>query len=168
MSANDVADEAVDAWIAAMSPASANPTAIRDAMRPLVRSLATKLTNRTTVTKATDTTITATAYASLMTANITTTVANSYLDISLSASGVHITNAATTYFQLVVDSVPVKGAYSTVAANFAFCVSLSARVAVSAGAHTVLIEWKTDTDSARINASSVVEEHAHLFVQESF
>lgn len=40
MPLNDAAaDAAVDTWIASISPAPANPTAVRDAMRPLVRAI---------------------------------------------------------------------------------------------------------------------------------
>lgn len=33
------ADAAVDTWVAALFPAPANPTAVRDALRPLVRAI---------------------------------------------------------------------------------------------------------------------------------
>jgi multidrug resistance efflux pump len=36
---NTAADAAVDTWVASLSPAPANPTAVRDAMRPLVRAI---------------------------------------------------------------------------------------------------------------------------------
>lgn len=40
MALNDTAaDAAVDTWVASLSPAPANPTAVRDAVRPLVRAI---------------------------------------------------------------------------------------------------------------------------------
>ncbi len=40
MALNDAAaDAAIDAWIATLSPTPADPTAIRDGMRPLVRAI---------------------------------------------------------------------------------------------------------------------------------
>lgn len=168
MSVNDAADAAVDTWIAAMDPASANPTAVRDAMRPLIRAIYAGIGNRAASTKGTDTTIGVAAYATLLTATITSLQATSILDIDFTASGIHITNQGTTYFQVVVDGTPVKGCYTTVGIGFAFTAAISCEAAVSAGEHTVLVQWKTDAASSRILAATVNEEHAHVLVREVF
>jgi hypothetical protein len=116
---------------------------------------------------ATNATIGIAAYATLLTADITTVLARSYLAISFSASSVHITNIATTSFQILVDGVVTKGCYVTYGtAGYAESVAMVIRVPVTRGPHRVLLQWKTDNTSARINASTVVEEHAHLLVQE--
>ncbi len=168
MSINDAADAAVDTWIAAMSPASANPTAVRDAMRPLARALCSVLSNYDVDDVSTDISTSSGTYATILTANVTTTLASSYLDISFTASGAHITNAATTFFPVLVDGVPVKGTQSKVPANYGWSAAYRSRAAVAAGAHTVVVQWKTDNATARINASSLVEEHGHLHVREVF
>ena len=126
------------------------------------------LNNRAYAALVADTTIGIAAYATLLSARITTLLANGFLIITFSASSVHITNLATTRFQILVDGVVTKGCYVTYpVAGYAASVSMIIRVPVRRGGHVVDVQWKTDNTSARINATSVVEEHAHLLVQES-
>ena len=125
------------------------------------------LANRAYAALATDTgTIAAGAYATLLIANITTTLVKSFLLVSFTASGVQVTTLGTAFFQVLVDGAVVKGTYTTVAAGSAFAASMVVRVPVSKGAHSVALQWKTSVANARINASTVVEEHAHLYVEE--
>lgn len=107
------------------------------------------------------------AYATLLTASITTVLASGHLVVTLTASGVEVASAGTIFFQVLVDGVIAKGVWSTVAAGAAFSVSLVVRVAVSRGPHAVVVQWKTSVNNARINASTSVEEHAHLLLQEA-
>lgn len=125
------------------------------------------LENRAYVALATDNTITAAAYATLLTANITTVLTGGYLVITFSASGRKTTGIGSAYFQILVDGIVAKACYSGWGINFPFNSGMVVRVAVKKGAHTVLVQWKTDVNSLQINAASVVEEHAHLLVQEA-
>src|SRR5882724_11218167 len=85
-------------------------------------------------------------YTTLLTASITTTLASGNLDITFTASGVHQTNQGTTYFKLFVDNVFVRGCYSTVGIGFAFSEAIVARAAIARGAHTIRVDWSTDTN----------------------
>lgn len=126
------------------------------------------LTNRAYTALAADVIIGAAAYAPLLTANITTTLAAGFLIITWSVSTVHPTAIATTYLQVVVDGVVIKGAYWTApTAAYAGCLSMVVRVPVTRGAHVVQLQWKTDGASARISAKTINEEHAHMLVQEA-
>ncbi len=108
------------------------------------------------------------AYATLLEGNINTILARGNLLITFTASAVHITNVATIYFQIVVDGVVQKGSYATYqVVPTALNVSMMILVPVVRGQHTVKLQWKTDNNSARINAKTIVEEHAHLLVQEA-
>lgn len=125
------------------------------------------LMNHAYATLVTDTTIATAAYATLLTATITTVLPTGHLVLSFSASGGKTTGAGTAFFELFVDGVLVKGCYVQVPLNVAFATSMVARAAVSKGTHTVLLKWRTDVSSLRINAASIGEEHAHLLVQEA-
>jgi hypothetical protein len=126
------------------------------------------LLNRSFTALTTDTgTIAAGAYATLLTANITTVLASGYLLITFTASGVEVTTLGTASFQILVDGVVRKGAYTTVGAGSAFTAAIVIRVPVTRGAHVVLAQWKTSVANARINAATVNEEHAAMLVQEA-
>ncbi len=131
--------------------------------------LARALNNHQYVPLATDQTLAVSAaYATLLEANINTILARGNLLITFTASAVHITNIATIYFQVVVDNVIRKGTYVTYqVVPTALNASMVILVPVVRGAHNVKLQWKTDNNSARINALTVVEEHAHLLVQEA-
>lgn len=116
---------------------------------------------------AANTTIGVAAYATLLTATITTVLASGYLDLQFTVSGVQVTSAGTAYFTAYVDGTAAVGAYTTVAAGAAFCASAIARVRVRAGRHTVRVDWRSSVANARINAATVTEEHARLFVREA-
>ncbi len=125
------------------------------------------LENRAYTALATDAITASATHATLLTANITTVLEEGYLVITFTASGGHPTNLGTAYFQVLVDGVVKKGCYTTVPIAYAFCASIVVRVAVTRGDHTVLVQWRTDSASARISAQTVNEEHAHLLVQEA-
>ncbi len=126
------------------------------------------LESRAYAALAADTTILAAAYATLLTARITTVLASGYLVITFSACALKTTAAGYVSFQIVLDGAVVKGAYvTTPAAGTGFNVSMVVRAPVKKGAHVVLLQWKTSTSAAQINAATVVEEHAHLLVQEA-
>ncbi len=125
------------------------------------------LNNRSYVALATDNTFAAAAYATLLTASITTLLARGFIIVTFSASGVQITNVASDEFQIVVDGVVVKGCYVSNAVNFAFVASMVVRVPVVRGPHTVKLQVKCTANSLRINAKTINEEHAHMLVQEA-
>ncbi len=110
----------------------------------------------------------ASAYTTLLTANITTVLATGYLVITCSASGIQITNPGTVFLEVLVDGVVAKGCFTSIpTAGFSFNLSMMVRVAVTRGPHVVLLKWKPNVSSAHINAATVVEEHAHMLVQEA-
>lgn len=129
------------------------------------------LANRTLVSLSTDNTLAGSAgvYTDLLTTTLTSVLHDGHLDILFTASGTHPTTAnATTYFRVLVDGVFASGCYFTNGiANAAWAQSILTRVAVSKGPHTVLVQWSTDNNSARINAATSVNEHASLLVQEA-
>jgi len=107
------------------------------------------------------------AYATLLTAKITTHSAKGFLSVAFTASGARLTNAATTFFQVLIDGKVVKGCQVTAAAAFGFSAAIVVRAPVSAGAHVVEVQWMTDNIvTSRINAASVVTEHAAMSVYE--
>ncbi len=124
------------------------------------------VTRRAYAALATDSTTASATYATLLTATITTLAARSFLVISFTASGAHITNAATTLFRVTVDGTVIKGCYTTVAANYAFSAAIVVRTPVVVGMHTVLVQWSTDNATARISAATVVTEHAAVSIHE--
>jgi hypothetical protein len=126
------------------------------------------LNNRKFVKLAVDRTIGVAAYATLLSTDIITILDRGFLIITFTASTVHITNIATTYFQVVVDKVVVESCYTTfMAVPAALCASIVIMVPVLKGQHNVLVQWRTDNTSARINALTIPEEHANMLVQEA-
>lgn len=125
------------------------------------------LTRRAYTALATDITLaTSASYATLLSTTLATDLRDSFIVAHFTASGVHLTAQGTTLFRVVVDGAAQKGAWTTVGAGFAFTAAVLVRVAVSKGMHTIKVEWRTDANSARINASTVTEEHASLHVHE--
>lgn len=126
------------------------------------------MVNRSYIALATDTgNVAAAAYATLLTAPITTVLATGFLIITFSASGLQNTSGGTLFFQVLVDGVVRKGCYTTQEAGFSFNASMVIRVAVTRGAHVVLLQGKTNAGSYRINAATVNEEHADMLAQEA-
>lgn len=127
------------------------------------------MVNRAYVALTTDVTLaTAASYATLLTANITTVLATGFLIVTFSTSAVKITTIGNMNFRVVVDGVAIKGAYSTAQViNTAMCAAMVVRVPVTRGAHVVQLQWITNSNSARINAASIFEEHANMLVQEA-
>ncbi len=125
------------------------------------------LTRRAYVELATDKLLaTSASFATLLTTTITTDQRDGYIVVNFTASGIKLTGAGTAYFQIVVDGVTKKGAAVGVALNFKFGIALTQRIAVSAGLHTVRIDWRTDVSSLSIAAVTRVEDHAAMTVHE--
>lgn len=126
------------------------------------------LNNRVYIALDVDISIGIAAYATLLQSNIITILDRGFLLITFTASCVHITNAATIFFQILVDGVVKKGSYATFAAvSSGLNVSMVLMVPVRKGPHNIKLQWKTDNVTARILAKTVVEEHCHLLVQEA-
>jgi hypothetical protein len=124
------------------------------------------LTQRAYVALDADVTTASATYATLLSAAITTVAARSHLAIAFTTSGVHATNAATTFFKVVVDNADAKGCYATVAAGYAFSAAIVVRVPVVAGRHTVRVDWSSDNATAQIHAATVLTEHAAMSIHE--
>lgn len=105
-------------------------------------------------------------YATLLTVTLTTTLVDSFLLVSFSASGQQITNASIDVFMITVDGVATKGCYQSTVLAGVFSVALIVRVPVHRGKHTIELQTKVNTSSLTIHASTVAEEHAHLYVEE--
>ena len=136
------------------------------ALSAYVRSLVW-LTRRAYVELATDQLLaTSATFATLLTTTITTDRASSFLVVNFAASGIKLTGAGTAYFKIIVDGTAYKAVAVGVALNFRFCAALLQRIAVSAGLHTVRIDWRTDVSSVGIGAATVTEENAALSVHE--
>ncbi len=119
----------------------------------------------TYVALAADVTINIAAYATLLTANITTAT-GTLLNIRWSAAATNAA-AASAFYQVLVDGVVTKGCRADIAAAGGTNSGMIIQVAVAPGAHTVLLQWKTNVNATKINAATVVEQHAHLLVQEA-
>ena len=135
-----------------------------------VRTL-TWMRQRTYVALGTDTTIALTSpltYVTLISATLTTVVKESYLLAIVSISGQKTTGAGTVYVRVLVDGAVAKGTYVTATASSFFAAPMIIRAAVSAGQHTIELQWATDVSSVRVNASSVVNEHAAMQVTEEY
>lgn len=127
------------------------------------------MVNRSYSALATDTgNVAAAAYATLLTAPITTVLVTGFLVVTFSVSGIQNVGAgATLFFQVLVDGVVRKGCYTTASAGFSFNASMVVRVPVTRGAHVVLLQGKTNAGSYHISAATVNEEHAHMLAQEA-
>lgn len=133
----------------------------------LTKAFVAILANRSYAALATDTTIAAAAYATLLTAQIMTLAPTGFLLVTFTASGLKTTAQGTISFQVLLDGVPVKGMHVGEGASFQFSASMLVRAPVKAGPHTVQLQWQTNISGAQINAASVNEEHASMLVQES-
>lgn len=131
------------------------------------RIIVAALMNRVFAALAVDVAIGVAAYVALLSTTITTVLAKGNIDIHFTASGANSTATANARFLVLVDGVAVKGTYGFTNAGDAFSAALVVRVAVTAGPHTIAVQWKSDAGAARINAKSVQEEHAHLLVAEA-
>lgn len=131
--------------------------------------IVTALANQSYVALTTDKTLaTSASYATLLTASINSVLPSSSLVITVTTSCAKITNAGTGFFRVLVDNVTAKGAAESCSAvPEAWSSSILMRVPVTQGTHTVALQWRTDTNSLRINAASAAEEHASMLVQEA-
>ena len=116
---------------------------------------------------AVNTTTTSASFVDLMSTVLTTT-GSSFLLVTFTAS---FTNSNTlTYqrveFQLLIDGVVQHGCAGIAISANAACVAMVDRYAVSAGSHTVLIQWRTSGNTARIRPVASAVEDAHIVVCE--
>jgi hypothetical protein len=138
-------------------------------VKALVDSTIAALANQAYAALAVDTNLaTSASYLVMLTANITTVLASGHLVISFSASGLKLAALGSNFFEIVVDGVVMKGCYHTTpAAAYAWSIGMMVRVPVTAGLHVVQLQWRTDSNSSRVNAASIPEEHMHLLAQEA-
>jgi len=129
--------------------------------------VASKLLQTTFVEQTTDTSTGSAAFGPLLTQVITTS-ASSFLIIHATTSFSNATNNTNPDIQLVIDGSPVRGAGERIAAASAL-VSMSIvyrKSGLVAGAHTVLLRWRTSGGSLRCRPVATVNEHASLVIQE--
>jgi hypothetical protein len=113
-----------------------------------------------------DTTTTSTSFVDLLSLTVTTT-GSSFLLTTFSAA---FTNSSgVTYrrveFQLLIDGVPQHGCLGVATSTNGATIAMVDRLAVSAGTHTVTVQWRTSANTAQIRPSTVTED-AHLLVCE--
>lgn len=95
---------------------------------------------------------TANSYADLITQSITTTGGD--LQIFFNFAGKKTTSAGTAYFKLVVDGVDITGADVSSSGGYLTEAAIVWQMALSAGAHTVKVQWKVDTSGVEALCSS--------------
>jgi hypothetical protein len=115
----------------------------------------------------TDTTTASTTFVTLLTANITNTV-NSNLLIQATVSSANDTINTTNYFRITVDGTPIRGfseRYST--AGTTKSASLVSKQSITAGAHTVLLQWRVSGGTASVApVTSPDAQHASILLSE--
>lgn len=131
----------------------------------ITKAVVAALANRAYAALLVDAAINIAPYATLLSVPITTTLAKGFLVITWSAAAGN-TAACSLFFQVLVDNVVQKGTRVDVVAGGGSAPSMVLRVPVVKGAHTVLLQWKTNVNGAHCNAFTTLEEHASLLVQE--
>lgn len=109
----------------------------------------------------------ATGYVTLLT--LTLTVEANYLRSLFTCSGDSSANNRTVYFRLLLDGVKIKGSSfrTTAATNSTMATALSGYNLVTAGSHTIAVQWCTSASTARIRPITNPNfNHASLQVQE--
>jgi hypothetical protein len=110
----------------------------------------------------------ATGYVTLLTLTLTTEA--NYLRSLFTCSGDNSNaSARTVYFRLLLDGVKVKGSSFRTTTNTSgtMATELSSYGLVTAGSHTVAVQWCTSASTARIRpVTNPNFDHASLLVQE--
>lgn len=123
---------------------------------------------QTTFTELTlDTTTGLGTFGDLLT-QVITIQAGSILLIHFTASAGNTSTATTIDFQITIDAVAARGTgMRTVAINVPMGNAIVYRkTGLSAGLHTIKVQWRTGGGSARIRPATTVNEHASLMIQE--
>lgn len=118
--------------------------------------------NRLTV----DTTTNSTSFVDLLSLNITTGA--NHLVVHFTVAGENTRNDREVYFRLQIDGVTKIGTtLSGVGGPRATTAALVFKEAISAGAHTVKIQWSVESDTGRVLPVTYPDmEHAALYVEE--
>lgn len=112
-----------------------------------------------------DTTTTSTTFVGLLSINITTD--DGYLIIHSASSSSCSSANRQIFFQVLVDSVAKRGyAVRLSGANNAEGSAVVIRVPVTAGAHTVALQWRVSASTGQVRPVSFIEESASLLVEE--
>jgi hypothetical protein len=117
--------------------------------------------------QATNTTTGSAAFVTLLTQSITIS-AGSVLLIEVSASISNTNPNINMDIQLNIDAAAVRGAgLRPSAANQPNVASIVYRkTGLAAGAHTILLQWRTATNTAQCRPVATVNEHASIMIQE--
>lgn len=111
-----------------------------------------------------DVSTTSTSFVTLMTLPVVTT--GGALAIAFSVAGTNSNNNRNLDFRLIVDGATVSATKFRRDSGAGSPASLSVFTPVSAGNHTIAVQWLVSASTGRIRASSVTEEHAALLVEE--
>ena len=146
--------------LTALTGASANWQSLAGITSPFKQSIFAE--------KAADATTTSTTFVTLLSQAITLAGSTSLL-IHFSAGVSNTTNAAITSFRVTVDGVAKRGtSFKAPSASGAGGVAIILKVdGLSAGAHTVLVEWKVSGGTGQVRPVAAVDaEHASLLLEE--
>jgi hypothetical protein len=108
-------------------------------------------------------------YVNLSPLSITLTTEVNYLRVLFTCSSYNSTSPSLNYFRILLDGTMIKGSSVRITAttNSTMATALSSYNLVTAGSHTVTIQWCTSGGTARIRpATDVNFGHASLLVQE--
>lgn len=116
---------------------------------------------------AADVTISSTSLVDLLTAKITTTLGSSFLLVTFSTSFAKSSTAGTVVFTISVDGTDVRGAATTVGASADGSLTISVRLPVKAGAHTVKARWLNNAGAVTVAAHTApLNDFASLLIEE--
>lgn len=112
-----------------------------------------------------DTTTTSTTFVDLLTRAITTDATNILVLVTAGASNTNSDKFVA--FRITVDGVAVRAVSSTGKSNNAETHAILCKKAVSAGAHTVKLQWKVEVNTGQIRPVAAVDtEHCSMQTQE--
>lgn len=129
--------------------------------------LSPTLLQTTFVEQVADTTTASASFVTLLTQSITIQT-GSILLIDASASISDTGGTSNIDIQITIDGTPARGCGTrTTATNVPGALALVYRkTGLAAGAHTVLVQWRTSAGTARCRPTTTVNEHASLRIQE--
>jgi hypothetical protein len=112
-----------------------------------------------------DTTTTSLTYVDLLSVTITTIAGN--ISIYASASGDNTNNARLSKYRIMIDGVADRGFVANVSPSLPDSGAIVLRRAVTAGSHTIKLQWATSANTARIRPITNPDtDHASLLVEE--
>jgi hypothetical protein len=111
-----------------------------------------------------NTTTTSTSLVTLKTTTLTTGAG--YLNIYATFSTSNATAGSTNNFILNIDGSASNGS-SVLATDVADCGVIYKKIAVSAGSHTVILQWSVSAGTGMVRPVNTIAEHASLLIVET-